>query len=117
MELVPCTGLYAKRERKRVGSLPGDPRNMDTGTWLHAVTLCAHGAGLLSWQQALRNRTKVWLERVASDDNIADEPSRDEYGLMNLLGARWRPPVVAQFVVDGMPWAPDGPVAVEDVSM
>ena len=51
---------------------------------------------------------------MASDDNIADEPSRDEYGLMNLLGARWRPPVVAQFVVDGMPWVPDGPVAVED---
>ena len=56
------------------------------------------------------NKTRVWITRVASDDNISDEPSREEYGLMSMLGARWRPPVVAQFVVDGVHF-PGGPEA------
>ena len=48
------------------------------------------------WTQALVNKTWVWVERVPSDDNIADFPSREEYGLLRDMGAVWREPVVAQ---------------------
>ena len=58
--------------------------------------------------QALLSKTRVWIERVASVDNVADLPSRMKYWLLGEIGdvlemgATWRPPVVSQFVVDGV---------------
>ena len=48
---------------------------------------------------------------MPTDDNISDLPSREEYELLSHMGFRWKQPVVAQLVIDGMPVAPDGPVA------
>ena len=64
------------------------------------------------WTQALLNKTSVWIERVSSDDNISDLPSREEYDLMFELGAVWREPKVAQTVVDGMFADVCGPAAI-----
>jgi len=64
-----------------------------------------------SWQ-ALLLKARVWIERVASDDNIADLPSREEYRLLTSLGAMWRPPVVAKIAVDGMVLVDNSPVTV-----
>ena len=45
----------------------------------------------------------IWIERVPSDDNISDLPSRESYGLMTELGAKWRAPVMAHiFLGRGM---------------
>lgn len=44
------------------------------------------------WLRALRMRTGMWIERVASKDNISDLPSREEYDLMQKLKAQWREP-------------------------
>jgi len=52
------------------------------------------------WFHALINQTYIWLERVASKDNIADLPSREKYGLMRELGCVWRPPAMALHYVD-----------------
>lgn len=38
----------------------------------------------------------VCMDRVPTDDNVSDLPSREEYDLLQGLGAVWRPPVVAQ---------------------
>ena len=48
------------------------------------------------WYQALENRTWLWIERVPSDDNVADLPSREEYQLLQDLSAAWRAPLVAK---------------------
>lgn len=53
-------------------------------------------------QQALLNKSRIWIERVASDPNISDLPSREEYQMMWDLGAIWRKPRVAGVLVDGM---------------
>lgn len=37
----------------------------------------------------------LWIERVASDDNISDGPSREQYNLVKSLSAQWREPVIA----------------------
>ena len=85
---------------------------MDTGLLLRRRVL--EGEGAVSMCQALLNKTRVWIERVASDDNISDLPSREEYELLADLGARWRCPVIAQIMVDNSPIGADGPVAACD---
>ena len=48
------------------------------------------------WSHALLNSTYVWIERVPSEDNLADLPSRGEYQLVaKELKASWRAPVIA----------------------
>ncbi len=41
------------------------------------------------------NSTYLWIERVGTEDQIADLPSMQKYDLLRELGAQWRPPVVA----------------------
>ena len=41
------------------------------------------------WLIAAKLRCCLWIERVASADNIADDPSREDYEAMKEIGARW----------------------------
>ena len=34
-------------------------------------------------------QTQVWFEFVPSGANLADEPSRDEFGLLHEMGSTW----------------------------
>ena len=54
------------------------------------------------WSHALLNRAHVWIERVASDDNASDLPSREKYWLMEEMEARWRPPLIAKSAIVGV---------------
>ena len=45
--------------------------------------LIVHGI----WALALKLNIGIWIERVASEDNIADLPSRRKYKLLKRLGA------------------------------
>ena len=49
-----------------------------------------------TWLLAAKNNVGLWINRVPTDDNIADEPSRCEYRLIEALGAKWHAPVLAQ---------------------
>ena len=60
----------------------------------HAWDHCEMIQGI--WTQAFLNQTHVWIERVASDDNLSDLPSRTEYKLLQELGAVWRPLLIAR---------------------
>ena len=40
------------------------------------------------WRFAAKHGFGMWLERVGTKDNIADLPSREEYGLLRAIGAR-----------------------------
>ena len=51
------------------------------------------------------NGTHGWLERVPTDDNISDLPSRTEYRLLEELGAQWRPAALAQNFISSNPSA------------
>ena len=45
------------------------------------------------WLEAIRHGLALWFERVPSDDNIADEPSRNLFVTVeNVLGAAYVPP-------------------------
>ena len=54
------------------------------------------------WTMAAQNQTHLWIERVPTDDNIADLPSREEYKLIEDLpgGAEWRKPVIASLFLN-----------------
>jgi hypothetical protein len=57
-------------------------------SWDHAVLI--HDI----WSLALCNHTAVWIERVATDDNLADLPSRESYKLLRGLHGEWRAPLL-----------------------
>ena len=59
-------------------------------SWDHAVMI--HDI----WSMALRNNTAVWIERVGSDDNLSDLPSRESYLLMGALHGQWRAPLLPE---------------------
>ena len=46
------------------------------------------------WLLAARHGFTIWVERVASEFNIADEPSREVYTGMAACGARWKEPIL-----------------------
>jgi len=46
------------------------------------------------WTLALMYGMGLWIDRVPSDDNLADLPSREEYKLLHKLGAVWRKPLI-----------------------
>jgi len=53
------------------------------------------------WTMALQSGIHLWLERVPTDDNVSDLPSRQEYSLLQEMGSVWREPVIASmFLAD-----------------
>ena len=48
------------------------------------------------WHHAFVKKIRLWIERVPSEENIADNPSRFEYEVVaKRLKAEWREPVFA----------------------
>ena len=46
------------------------------------------------WTLALMHGIGLWIDRVPSDDNLSDLPSREEYELLYSMGAVWREPAI-----------------------
>ena len=53
------------------------------------------------WAYAYQHDIKLWIERVGTDDNVADNPSRANDPLMVYIGAKWSEPVLTGW--DDMP--------------
>ena len=54
-----------------------------------------------------------WIERIPTDDNISDLPSRESYGLMRAMGAVWVAPKLDEAFREPCIWesnAMDDPV-------
>jgi hypothetical protein len=50
------------------------------------------------WLAIARTCTRAWFERVPTDDNVADDPSREQYELLRLIGGqRCEPRLEASF--------------------
>ena len=71
----------------------GAARSEDHNLLVHAV-----------WLLAARLRAALWVERVASDDNIADDPSREEYSLLEAVQGTFVAPIVPEQVWDPASW-------------
>ena len=70
----------------------GSCRAWDLGWMIHEL-----------WTLAVLNKIHLWIERVASDDNISDLPSRERYRLLESMGATWRPPMLARLLCEHCP--------------
>ena len=46
------------------------------------------------WKKAVQLRADLFIDRVPSDDNIADLPSREDYELLRVIDAVWRTPLL-----------------------
>jgi hypothetical protein len=53
------------------------------------------------WTMAFQIGAHLWIERVSSEDNISDLPSRTEYELLyDEFEAQWREPVIGRLFLD-----------------
>ena len=57
------------------------------------------------WRRAAALKTALWIERVPTDDNIADLPSREDYDLLERIGAQWLPPVIDEAFLEPAAWS------------
>ena len=60
------------------------------------------------WSHCLCKRTHIWIERVASEFNLSDLPSRGEHTLVKSQNAEWREPVIAKLYYDAKAVMPSG---------
>ena len=63
--------------------------------------LLIHGC----WMLAAKSGFELWVERVPSKENIADEPSHEEFGALVALGAKQVEPVVPEQLCKPLAWA------------
>ena len=90
----------------------GQPCHMTTAGWsmksghrfAGSFHLCVISLGNLPYVQAVLCGMHIWFERVSTDDNISDLPSREEYKLLEDLGAIWVPPMIAKLYTSGLSW-------------
>ncbi len=66
----------------------GSARAFDQNALVHEI-----------WALAFEHRIHLWVERVASEYNISDSPSRRKYAIMHDVYAKWRQPVLGQLLI------------------
>ncbi len=77
--------LYSDNKGAEGATRKGSAKSWDHCSLIHQI-----------WTLALVNHTHLWVGRVPSKANISDLPSREEYRLLQEMGALWREPVLAQ---------------------
>ena len=56
------------------------------------------------WVQLIKLKTEVFIQRVPTEVNIADLPSREEYSLLESIGAEWVQPRLDQLLCRPDSW-------------
>ena len=68
----------------------------------HAAKCSDHNELVLQfWWETVVRSVNVDVKRVASKDNIADDPSRHDLSTMKLLKASWKDPIITMRKWDG----------------
>ncbi len=70
----------------------GSSRAVDHNALVHEIWTLALGYGM-----------NIWIDRAPSDANVADLPSREEYRLLQKMGALWREPLMPDLSRQ-LPW-------------
>ena len=78
-----CVRIWSDNAGSEHATRRGSAKAWDHTCVVHAI-----------WVKAAMLRCRMWVERVPSALNIADLPSRKEYGLMAAMGTVWVPPVL-----------------------
>ena len=71
----------------------GSSKREDHNLMVHAI-----------WLMCARKDMTIWLERVPTDDNISDCPSRQDYRLLQQLGAVWAEPKMEKAFLEPDDW-------------
>ena len=69
--------MWSDNTGAEVATQKGATKNFDQGCIVHAL-----------WRRFLELHMSVWVMRVPTDDNLADEPSREYYDTLWRLKAR-----------------------------
>ena len=51
------------------------------------------------WTLCFEKKIDLWIERVASEFNISDSPSRGEHDIMSELEACWKAPIWSELEI------------------
>ena len=76
--------LYGDNTGAEAATRKGSAKQFDLCRIIHGI-----------WSLAFHGRFGLWIERVPTDDNIADLPSREDYVLLHKLEAQWWEPQLA----------------------
>ena len=75
--------LYSDNKGAEHTTAKGSAKAADHNRMVHEI-----------WTLALVKKIKLWIERVPTEDNIADLPSRFKWQLMYDIRAIWREPTL-----------------------
>ena len=56
------------------------------------------------WKRLAELDVEIWVERVPTKENIADDPSRERYGLLELMQARRVRPFLDKVFLESQTW-------------
>ena len=81
--------LFSDNSGAEKATAKGSPRAFDHNALIHEI-----------WTHAVAHDIKLWVERVPSEFNISDSPSRFDYQLLDDIGATWHVPVLGRGLDD-----------------
>ena len=90
-----CVNIFSDNTGSEWAVRSGAAKQFDHTCLVHSI-----------WRMALGANCNMHVQRVASEDNIADLPSRESYSLLYRLGAEWIPPVMDVASFDPSAWLP-----------
>ena len=90
-----CVNIFSDNSGSEWAVRSGAAKQFDHTCLVHSI-----------WRMALGANCNMHVQRVASEDNIADLPSRESYSLLYRLGAEWIPPVLDDAWFDPSAWLP-----------
>ena len=85
--------IWSDNRGAEVATEKGATKNFDQGCVVHAL-----------WRRFLELRMGVWVMRVPTDDNIADEPSREHYDTLWRMKAKRVTPVLDETFQSPQAW-------------
>lgn len=85
--------IWSDNTAAEAATRKGSAREFDQGAVIHSI-----------WKLAALNNIGIWVNRVPTKDNIADDPSRERYGLLAMLGATFVKPVLFGMFEDPRAW-------------
>ena len=74
-------------------SVAGTAKEFDQNSIVHAI-----------WKRLAELNVEMWVERVPTKENLADEPSRERYALLEYMGARSIEPVLDDVFLEAQTW-------------
>ena len=85
--------IFSDNTSAEAATRRGSCREFDQGCLIHTI-----------WLKLAQLRCGVWVERVPTEDNIADHPSREEYALLRKIGAKRLEPRLDSMFDNAQTW-------------